>query len=445
MFNFSFCRLSVPKKHFRFCLNFVLCGLFLGSVGTLTGQNRLSSDLEPEDTVFLITEFGAIGDGETLNTVAIQRTIDTAAKNGGGKVVIPKGVFLSGSIFLKPGVMLQLNADGILLGSQNIEDYPTQMTRIEGKVQPWRMALVNAKQVDGLRITGEGILNGNGAPFWAAFWQRRTENPACTNLEVERPRILYVEQCNDVLISGLKLRDSGFWNLHLYRCQDVTIDGLDIEAPNGTPPDRAPSSDGIDIDSCQWVTVKHCRLSVGDDCIAVKGTKGLNALEDESSPAVEYVLVEDCVFDAGHGVLTLGSEATRVSNMTVRRCVVNGKNPLVRLKLRPDTPQTYENLLYEDITFNGRGDVFNVKPWTQFLDLKGQEPPASIVRNIVVRNLSGQFGGWGRFIGNSTDFFSHVLVENVNLQLENESIVLGPIEDLKFKQVNINGKTFETN
>ena len=90
-------------------------------------------------------------------------------------------------------------------------------------------------------------LNGNGVPFWEAFWQRRKENPNCTNLEVERPRLMFIDRCRDVLISGVSLEDSGFWNVHLYRCRDVTVEGLRITIPSAAKLNlRGPSTDGIE-------------------------------------------------------------------------------------------------------------------------------------------------------------------------------------------------------
>lgn len=412
--------------------------------GNVSAQSEIEHEPLSSKARYDITDFGAVGDGEALNTVAIQKAIDTASENGGGTVVIPSGIFKSGSIFIKSGVGLYLEKEAVLQGSQKIEDYPKLNTRIEGHFEPWRMALVNAQHVDQLRIAGEGTLDGNGEPFWAAFWQRREENPDCTNLEVERPRMMFIDQCKDVLIEGISLKDSGFWNIHVYRSQDVTISGVSITSPNGTPPDRAPSSDGIDIDSCQRVTVRDCFITVGDDCIAIKGTKGPHALEDDSSPPVENILVENCRFDSGHGVVTLGSEATIVRNVTVRDCTVTGWNKLVRLKLRPDTPQTYENLLYENIVFEAGGGIFDVKPWTQFFDLKGEEPPRSVVRNVTIRNVTGWTGKWGELVRNPMDTIENITVENLDIQIENEALTLGPVDGLKFKNVVVNGKLFET-
>ena len=166
------------------------------------------------------------GSGKT--EVYLQAIQDALA--GGGVVEIPKGTFLSGSIFLKQGVELFLDDGAVLLGSQNISDYPKQTTRIEGHFQPWRMALVNVQNMDHVRIGGTGQLNGNGAPFWAAF---RSAPRGTANLDVERPRLMFVDHCADVRIEDIALQDSGFWNIHLYHCHDVLLQGLRINAPVG--------------------------------------------------------------------------------------------------------------------------------------------------------------------------------------------------------------------
>ena len=210
---------------------------------------------------YAITDFGAVAGGAALNTTAIQSAIDTATAKGGGTVVIPAGVFRSGAIFLKPGVELRLADGAVLKGSENIEDYPKQRTRIEGHFEPWRVALVNASGLARVRITGAGRLDGSGPVYWNAFWQRRKENPKCTNLEVERPRLVFIDRCTDVRIEGVALQDSGFWNLHLYRCRDVVVEGVRITIPSATGGLRGPSTDGIDLDSSQDVTIRTSATS----------------------------------------------------------------------------------------------------------------------------------------------------------------------------------------
>src|SRR5476651_79187 len=250
------------------------------------------------DKTYLITEHGAIADGTTLNTKAIQATIDECAKKG-GTVVIPKGVFLTGALFLKPGVNLEIQEEAVLKGSQNIEDYPKGMTRIEGHFEPWRSALINGDKVDHLRISGKGTLDGNGAPFWKLFYDRRNADNKTTNLSVERPRLTFIRDSKDVKISGITYLNSGFWNLHLYHNQNVTVDNCRFIAPHGQIPDHAPSSDGIDVDSSQDITISNCFFSVGDDDIALKGSKGPFAMDDKDSPPDERITIKDCVFEAG--------------------------------------------------------------------------------------------------------------------------------------------------
>lgn len=412
-----------------------------------------------------VTDFGAVADGKTLNTAAIQKAIDAAAEQG-GVVSIPAGIFLSGAIFLKRGVELNLEKGAVLLGSNRIEDYPKLMTRIEGHFEPWPMALVNAQQLDKVRIHGEGKLDGNGIMYWARFWQRRKENPKCTNLEIERPRLMFIDRCNDVRIEGVSLSYSGFWNLHLYRCDGVIINGLSITSPTRPTQHRnymteailkgmkedvksgkipikdnilGPSTDGIDIDSSRNVTVRNCYISVNDDDIALKGSKGPLADKDADSPAVENILIENCEFGDGNGMVTCGSEATLVRNVTVRKCRISGDATVLTLKLRPDTPQHYENIIIEDVTLSGNGRVLNVAPWTQFFDLKGHEPPSRQINDVTLRNIRGSFGSLGTLRGNPTDTLRNITLENVDLQLLEQGFTPGKVNHLVMKNVRING------
>jgi polygalacturonase len=389
---------------------------------------------------FVITDFGAVADGKTLNTTAIQKAIDSAAGQG-GVVVIPQGRFLSGSVFLKQGVGLRLDKDAVLLGSNRIEDYPKRETRIEGHFEPWRMALVNAQGMDPVDISGEGMIDGNGILFWAQFWQRRKENPKCTNLEVERPRLMFIDRSRNVRITGLRLRDSGFWNLHLYRCSDVRIEGLSIKAPTQGHI-LGPSTDGIDLDSSRNVTIRKCSISVNDDNIALKGSKGPLADKDADSPPVENILVEDCEFGDGNGMITCGSEATVVRDVVVRNCRITGNATALTLKLRPDTPQHYERILIEDIELSGSGRLLNVAPWRQFFDLKGHAPPTRMVNDITLRNIRGSFGSLGALGGNPGDTLRDITLENIDLQLANPTLAQGKVENLVIKNVKVNGRSF---
>ena len=421
-----------------FLLPFLFC---VGAIQTVAAKPYypLLVVEEADDKQYNITENGAIGDSTTLNTKAIQATIDECAQAGGGTIMIPKGIFLSGALFIKPGVNLELQQGAVLRGSQNIEDYPKINTRIEGHFEMWRAALLNGDHVDGLRITGAGTLDGNGEPYWKLFYSRRKADGKTTNLSVERPRLTFIRDSKNVTISGITFLNSGFWNLHIYRCQQVTVSHCRFQAPSGkVPDDHAPSSDGIDIDSSQDITVSNCFFSIGDDDIALKGSKGPFAMQDQDSPPVERIHIYDCVFEAGGGIVTCGSEATIVRDVDIKRCTTKGPTVL-RLKLRPDTPQQYENISIEDITMED-GAIFKISPWTQYFDLKGQAPPKALVQNIRITNVHGNGGSWGEITGHAETTIKNIVVKKVDLQLKNTDFKLGNVQGLEFKKVKVNGK-----
>jgi len=416
-------------------------GLFLSTLLVLLAASIPARGQAPAAAArsYVITDYGAVAGGKVLNSAAIQRAIDQAGAAGGGTVEIPRGTFLSGSIFLKRGVELTLDEGAVLLGSNRIEDYPKLLTRIEGHFEAWPMALVNVQNLDRVRIGGKGRLDGNGIMFWAAFWQRRKENPECTNLEVERPRLLFIDRCQDVRISGIALQNSGFWNLHLYHCHDVVIDGLSITAPTSGSI-LGPSTDGIDIDSCQDVTVRHCRISVNDDNIALKGTKGPLADRNLESPPVENILIEDCEFGDGNGMVTCGSEATLVRHVMVRRCRITGRTNLICLKLRPDTPQNYEDITIDGIQLTGgAGRLLQVAPWRQFFDLQGHAPPTQRISHVTIRNVTGSFRSFGTLRGNPGDTLGDITLENVDVKLTDPKLSLGQTKNLVFTNVRVNG------
>lgn len=399
----------------------------------------INNHVYSEQKQYNIAELGAVGDGKTLNTIAIQQIIDNCAQNGGGTIVVPKGVFVSGSLFLKPGVNIEIQENAVLKGSTNINDYTKLNTRVEGHFTLWRAALINGDGVDHLRITGPGTLDGSGEPFYKLFYGTRDAIKGTTNLDVERPRLMLIQNSKDVKISGIFFLNSGFWNLHLYRCQDVIVENCRFQAPSGPTPNRGPSSDGIDVDSSQDIIIRGCSFSIGDDCIALKGSKGPLANQDTASPPVERVLIEDCTFEAGGGIVTFGSEATLIRDVVVRRCITRGPTVL-RLKLRPDTPQQYENIDMSDITMENGGAVFKITPWTQYFDLKGQEPPKTIVRNIKISNISGTGASLGEITEHKLVNISNILVRNANLQLETTDFKVGKVSGLRYKNVKVNGK-----
>jgi len=395
-----------------------------------------------------ITEFGAIADDATndatVNTRAIQAAVDRLAGEGGGTVVVPRGVFVSGALFLKPRVHLHLEQGAVLKCSTDMKHFPVRRTRIEGHFEDsFNPALINASGCDGLRISGEGTLDGAGRPIWDLFWKLRNAAPDkrnFPNLGVPRARLALIENSRGVVIDGVTFKDSQFWNLHLYRCRDVVVRNARFQVPDDYK--QAPSTDGIDIDSSQDVTIDGCHFSVTDDCIAAKGSKGPHALEDRDSPPVERIRVRNCVFRRGHSVMTLGSEATVVRDVIVEHCTATGVGNVAVLKLRPDTPQQYEDIHLRNLTLDSDGGaVISMQPWTQYVDLKGAAPPRSSVRNISLEGIKGRFGTLGTIKPNPGQTeIGDILLKDIDLQLAKEDFQVSAAPKLRLQNVVVNGK-----
>lgn len=394
---------------------------------------------------FSIKEFGAVADDATVNTKAIQAAIDKAAAGGGGTVVVPEGVFVSGALFFKPKVNLRVEKGAVLKCSTDLANFPVQRTRIEGHFEEkFNPALINAKNCDGFHISGEGTLDGAGQPIWDLFFKMRAAAPNpgnFPNVGVPRARMAIIESSHDVTVEGVTFKDSQFWNLHLYRCDGVTVRNARFQVPDNVR--QAPSTDGIDVDSCQNVTVDGCYFSVTDDCIAAKGSKGVHATEDKDSPPVEHLRVRNCTFKRGNGIVTLGSEATLVRDVVVEDCKITGSVTVAVLKLRPDTPQHYEDIHFRNITLDyaAGGTIVSCKPWTQYFNLQGEAPPKSVVKNVTMSGLKGVFGSFGTVQPNpgQTDI-SDITFEDFDVTLTKDKLTTSGVRNFKFERVVVNGK-----
>lgn len=389
---------------------------------------------------YCITNYGVQNDSTILQTKRIQAVIDKAAQEGGGVICIPKGTFLSGSLFFKPRTHLYLEKGATLKGSDDISHFDVIDTRLEGQNLTYFAALVNAIGVDGFTLLGEGKINGNGLRFWKSFWLRRQVNPQCTNLEELRPRLVYIADSKNVQLSGVRLENSPFWTTHLYRCENVKLLNLSIFAPHS--PVKAPSSDAIDIDVCKNVLVKGCYMSVNDDAIALKGGKGPWADQDKVNNGSNLnIIIEDCVWGFCHSALTCGSESIHNRNILVRRCRVEHAQRLLWLKMRPDTPQNYEYIQLEDITGSAINFLF-AQPWTQFFDLKDRKDvPYLYSSHVTMRNIQLDCDVLFAVKKDETQYkLSDFLFENLKITARKSGeICKDYIHNLQIRNVTVNG------
>lgn len=389
---------------------------------------------------YCITNYGVQNDSTILQTERIQAVIDKAAQEGGGVICIPKGTFLSGSLFFRPRTHLYLEKGATLKGSDDISHFDVIDTRLEGQNLTYFAALVNVIGVDGFTLSGEGKINGNGLRFWKSFWLRRQVNPQCANLEELRPRLIYIADSKNVQLSGVRLENSPFWTTHLYRCENVKLLNLSIFAPHS--PVKAPSSDAIDIDVCKNVLVKGCYMSVNDDAIALKGGKGPWADQDKVNNGSNLnIIIEDCVWGFCHSALTCGSESIHNRNILVRRCRVEHAQRLLWLKMRPDTPQNYEYIQLEDITGSAINFLF-AQPWTQFFDLKDRKDvPYSYSSHVTMRNIQLDCDVLFAVKKDETQYkLSDFLFENLKITARKSGeICKDYIHNLQIRNVTVNG------
>lgn len=388
--------------------------------------------------VYRITDYGVSGDSTLLQTDKIQAVIDRAAEAGGGVIVIPRGVFLSSSLFFKQDVHLHLEEGAVLKGSDDISDYPVIETRMEGQTLKYFPALVNADSVDGFTISGKGTLDGNGLRYWKSFWQRRKVNHKCTNMEELRPRVIYISRSNHVQIEGIHVKNSPFWSTHYYKCNWLKLIDLHITSPEN--PVKAPSTDAIDLDVCDNVLVKGCYLSVNDDAIALKGGKGPWADQDANNGGNSDILIEDCTFGFSHSMLTCGSETIHNRNILLRRCMVDGPKCLLNLKMRPDTPQHNEYIRIEDV--KGKGVRFlQVAPWRQFFDLKGHKDlPMATCEHVTIRNVDANCQKFFAVSKSEQYVLRDFIFENLHIEAADGAMNPNIIERFTMKDVMVNGK-----
>ena len=394
---------------------------------------------------YIVTDYGVTTDSSIVQTERIQHVIDIAAEQGGGVIVIPKGTFLSGSLFFKQGTSLHISQGGKLKGSDRIADFKLTETRIEGETCKYFSALVNADGVDGFTITGNGTIDGDGLKYWQEFWLRRQWNPECTNKDAQRPRLVYISNSKNVTVQDVRLVNSPFWTNHIYRCTRVRFLNCYIYAPTEDifkpePQRGAPSSDAIDIDACRDVLISGCYMHVNDDAVVLKGGKGTFADKDPSNGPCSEILIQNCRYGKVHGCLTLGSESIYDRNVILRDCHAEAANRVLWLKMRPDTPQHYEYITVEGITGHC-GSFLVVRPWTQFFNPQRRDDmPISECNNITISGIKMKCKNFFD-VGTSDKYKLNIFTfKNIDVTDEacafDKQTIIGTITD----NVKINGK-----
>ena len=408
-----------------------------GLLGLLASVAVRAAEAKPSPRRFLVTEQGAKPDGTTVNTAAIQATIDRCAADGGGMVVVPAGTFRTGAIFFKQGVNLLVEKDGVLKGTSNPDDYPQVKTRWEGTEREWISALVNFFDLTDLSLSGEGMIDGSGDEWVTRNPRRRTPPatapatdaatpppapvppPATASTPTAAPpvprrgspRLIALQNCQRVRVSGLKLKNQATWGLFMVYCEDVLAENLFIRADH-----NIPSSDGIDIDSSRRVRVTGCDIDVNDDCISIKSGKDADGLR-VNRPS-ENILIEHTRFGYGHGGVAMGSETSGgIRNVEVRDCIAEDGNwAPIRFKTQPSRGGVVENIVYRNFQLR---DVRQAVEFTlEWRMVPPIAPPAKVLpvmRNISLINLTGTATSLGSIHGLKDSPITGVTFERCDL------------------------------
>ena len=335
-----------------------------------------------------IADHGARGDGATMNTAAISAAIGACAKAGGGRVVVPRGVFLTGPIELKSGIELHLERGAVLLFSPNIADYPLARVSYEGLPAVRARSPIWANGAEDIAITGEGILDGSGqawrpvkkAKMTAGQWQalvasggvvdaagstwwpsREALNGADTVKALDsrgpdvpvaeygaareflRPVMISLVGCRRVLLDGPTFQNSPAWNIHPLLSEDLVIRNITVLNPW-----YSQNGDGLDLDSCRRAVVYNCRFDVGDDAICIKS--GKDEYGRKRGRPTEDVVITDCIVYHGHGGFTVGSEMSGgVRNILVERCTFLGTDVGLRFKTTRGRGGVVERIWVRDV------------------------------------------------------------------------------------------------
>ncbi|MGC9523514.1 MAG: glycoside hydrolase family 28 protein, partial [Anaerolineae bacterium] len=270
-------------------------------------------------STYNVRDYGAVGDGETLDTAAMQAAIEACGGAGGGTVTVPAGTYVIGSLMLCNHITLHLDAGATLLGSEDPADYPIIESRWEGASRPTHAPLIGGRDLERVAIVGRGTIDGRGSGWWARH--------RSGTLDAPRPRLVSFSGCTNLLIEGVTLRRSPSWTIHPYDCENVTVTQVTIENPA-----RSPNTDGINPESCRNVHISDCHIDVGDDCITIKA--GTEDDPDALKPC-ENLTITNCTMVHGHGGVVIGSEMSGgVRNVVISNCVFMGTDRGIRLKAR---------------------------------------------------------------------------------------------------------------
>ena len=389
---------------------------------------------------------GASPSGTKLNTVLINKTIEKLNANGGGTLFFPAGKYLTGTIKLKSNITIELEAGATLLFSDNFDDYlPYVEMRHEGIMMKSFSPLIYAVDAEYITIKGEGKIDGQGKKWWDEFFRviidlknngKRDINKYQTmwdqvndakviGSEINedysealqrrffRPPFIQPIRCKNVRIEGITIVNSPFWTVNPEFCENVSVDRVTIANP------LSPNTDGINPESCRYVHISNCHISVGDDCITLKSGRDLQA-RNLNAPN-ENITITNCTMLSGHGGVVIGSEMSGgVKKVVISNCVFDGTDRGIRIKSTRGRGGVVEDIQINNIVMR------NIQEEAIVLDMLYSKMPIEPVtdRTPIFRNIN----------------ISNVTGSDVLIPIKIRGLEESPISNISFTNINIDGK-----
>lgn len=316
----------------------ILAVVVTSGIGPLRGADQSGSPANipgpsiPNAT-FKVEAYGAVGDGKTPSTHALQKAIDACSAAGGGTVLLTKGRFLTGPLKLASNLNLRLDDGATLLISDNTADYKLKKGGFEN--------CIVADQCHDIAITGSGTIDGQGE-FWWKHYVKSKAAPAEEPTPAHRPYMVVLNECKRVRVEGVTLTNSPSFHLVPALCQDVVIENVHFLAPA-----KAPNTDALDPSGRNFL-ITRCTFDVGDDCIAVKASGNI----EPGHPSCENITVTDCTFLHGHGMSIGGQTRGGLRHMVVRDCTFNGTDAGIRMKAGRGAGGLVEDVVYRNLTMD---------------------------------------------------------------------------------------------
>ncbi|MEO7309979.1 MAG: glycoside hydrolase family 28 protein [Chitinophagaceae bacterium] len=379
-----------------------------------------------------VTKYGAKKDSSVIATVAITKAIDAAFKAGGGTVYFPAGKYLTGPIHLKSNITIYIDAGAELNFSDNFDDYlPMVESRYEGMDVISFSPLFYAYKAENIAIKGRGKINGHGKKWWDYVegwkdnlprnkWQKifdslnkniqLPDDPRQIKRGFLRPPFIQPMYCKNILIEGIYITNSPFWTVNPEFCENVTVNAVTINNPH------SPNTDGINPESCKYVHISNCHISVGDDCITIKSGKDVQG-RTKAMPAENYTIT-NCTMLNGHGGVVIGSEMSGgVKKIVISNCIFDGTDRGIRIKSARGRGGVVEDIRVDNIVMK------NIHEQAIVLDMEYAKVP--------VEPLSER-----------TPQFRNIRFSNITAYT-NQAMYINGIEEMPVQEVSLNDVVFE--